>query len=180
LGLFSQSPNPSGAPWPVDVLTLEYLISGQVSPDAQKWGWSYFQLLEKGPARTFDVDVTAVKPTGARSAPALAGRRASFARGTAWVGLISRGEAADAVWEEWNGKWAGTPADVLLGPYALSGTVVSTDGAVPTAMLNDCFAVRDATITRVDGAGDGAAITAPRAVFMSAFVHTAAPSPPLA
>jgi hypothetical protein len=28
--------------WTLDVLTLDYLVTGQVDPDAQKWAWAYF------------------------------------------------------------------------------------------------------------------------------------------
>jgi hypothetical protein len=153
--------------------TLEYLISGQVEARAQKWGWSYFSPIEKRPAQQLEVTVAEARSTGARPAPSLAGTSASFAYGTALVALIPRGEETVKVWEEWAAA-VGQPvaAEVLIGPYALTGTVLSADGTL-SALLNDRFAVRDATFTRIDGAGDGAAIDAPRAVVATAFVHTA-------
>ncbi len=43
-----------------------------------------------------------------------------------------------------------------------------------SAILNDRIAVRDATFTRIDGAGDGAPIQAARAVVATGFIQTAA------
>jgi hypothetical protein len=59
------------SPWPVDVLTPEYLISGDVAPGDQKWAWSYFNPYEKRPADALTVAVTAARSTGALPSPAL-------------------------------------------------------------------------------------------------------------
>jgi hypothetical protein len=164
---------PPGEPWPLDVLTPEYLISGEIEAAAQKWGWSYFSPLEKRPARQLELRVTEARSTGARPAPPLAGTYASFAYGTAFVALISRGGATDAVWEEWAAAIGSpVPAEVFVGPYAITGSFLSADGTL-SVLLNDRIPVRDATIVRIDGAGDGAPIQAARAVVATAFVQTA-------
>ncbi len=161
-------------PWPVDLLTTEYVISGDIAAPAREWAWAYFQPVEKGPARTLDVEVSAAAATGARQAPPLAGTLASFGFGTALVAVIPRGPATLAIWEEWNGKAGGVPAEVLVGPYALVGSVATPDGTLGSAMLNSVLAVRDATVTRIDGAGAAAPIAAPRAIVATGFVHTGA------
>lgn len=179
MGLFSQETT-SGAPWPLDVVTLEYLVSGQVEAAAQKWGWSYFSPIEKRPAQALALTVAEARPTGALPAPPLAGTSASFAYATALVALIPRGEETDKVWDEWAGSVGQpVPATVLVGPYALTGNVLSPDNTL-SVLLNDRFAVRDATITRIDGAGDAAPIDAPRAVVSTAFVHTGVVAGPAA
>jgi hypothetical protein len=62
-------------------------------------------------------------------------------------------------------------AEVTIGPYAISGSLLSPSGGL-NFLINDRFAMRDATVTRVDGAGGP--IDAPRAVFSRRFVPTAA------
>ncbi len=88
--------------------------------------------------------------------------------------VIPRGAAADEAWDEWAAAF-GQPvaAEVLVGPYAMTGAVLSTDGTM-SPILNNRLAMRDATITRIDGVGDGAPIRAPRAVVTTAFVQLAA------
>jgi hypothetical protein len=163
MGLFDSKP--AAGPLPLDVLTLDYLISGEVQPDHQKWAWTYFSPLEKEPARALELTVTAVRSTGARPAPALAGTSASFAYSTALVAVIPRGPAADALWDEWaaGGMEQSVAGELLVGPYAVTGTFLSADGTM-SAVLNDRVAARDVVITRIDGAGDGSSIQAPRAV----------------
>jgi hypothetical protein len=176
MGLFSSDDPGSGEPWLVDVITLEYLISGTVEGVGQKWGWDYFQAMGgNGPARTFDVHVGEARATGALPAPALTGRLASFSQRTALVALAPRNDAAIAVWEKWN-TMAPVVAEILLGPYALSGSVLAPDGNPGTPILGDRFGIRDATLRRIDGAGDGAPISLPRATVESRFVHTAGPA----
>ena len=63
------------APWPVDVLTPEYLITGDVGATEQKSGWAYFNLYEKTPADTLTMTVTSARSTGALPAPSLVGTR---------------------------------------------------------------------------------------------------------
>jgi hypothetical protein len=175
LGIFGSSS--TGEPWPVDVLTLDYLFTGEVDAAAQKWGWTYLQIAApEQPAAGLDVQVSAVASTGTAPAPeALVGRRVSFGRGTALVALISRGPATDAVWEQWNHGFRAVAAEVLVGPYKLAGTMITPDGTVNAPMINVGFAVQDATITRIDGAGDGAPIQLGRGVVSTSFVHAAAP-----
>src|SRR3954469_23075419 len=117
---------PSG-PWPVDVLTLEYLVSGEVDEPGQKWGWNYFQVIGESPGRPFEVLVSAARPTGALADPALAGRRAYFTLASGLVALIPRGEAADAVWDEWNSSTDGVAAKLLVGAYSITGTALSVN-----------------------------------------------------
>ena len=62
---------------------------------------------------------------------------------------------------------------MLVGPYALVGSVATPDGTLGSAMLNSVLAVRDATVTRIDGAA-AAPIAAPRAIVATGFVHTGA------
>jgi hypothetical protein len=171
MGLFGNKA--PGEPWPLDVLTTEHLISGQVEPAGQKWGWTYFSPIEKRALHPLEITVTAARPTGSRGALPLAGRTASFAYRAAMIALISRGEATDKVWDEWAAA-IGSPvaAELFLGPYAVTGTFMSSDGTM-SVVLNDRIPVRDATFTRVDGAGDGTPILAPRAVVATALMQTA-------
>ena len=178
MGLFDSKP--AGAPLPIDVLTTEYLISGQVVPDNQTWAWTYFSPHEKQPTQALELAVTATRSTGARPAPALTGTSASFAYSTALIAVIPRGEPSDALWEEWAaGGMAGTVAgELLVGPYAVTGTFLTADGTM-SAVLNDRIAVRDATFTRIDGAGDGTPFAAPRAVVATNRMHAAIVAGPL-
>jgi hypothetical protein len=178
MGLFDSKP--ADAPLPLDVLTSEYLISGQVEPEKQKWAWTYFSPHEKQPAQALQVTVTAVRSTGARPAPALAGTSASFAYATAMIAVIPRGDPADALWEEWAaGGMTGTVSgELLVGPYAVTGTFLTADGTF-SAVLNDRVAARDATFTRIDGTGDGTPIQAPRAVVATNFMQAAIAAGPL-
>jgi hypothetical protein len=168
------------APLPLDVLTTEYLISGQVEPDNQEWTWAYFSPHEKEPTVALELSVTATRSTGARPAPALTGTSASFAYSTALIAVIARGVPADALWDEWAAGGMGPPlaGELLVGPYSVSGTFLTVDGTM-AAVLNDRIAVRDATFTRVDGAGDGSPIAASRAVVATNQLHAAAVAGPL-
>jgi hypothetical protein len=171
---------PAAAPLPLDVLTAEYLISGQVEPDNQEWAWAYFSPHEKQPTVALELTVTAARSTGARPAPALTGTSASFAYSTALTAVIPRGEAADSLWEEWAAGGMGPPlvGELLVGPYAVSGTFLTVDGTM-AAILNDRIAVRDAVITRIDGAGDGTPIQAARAVLATNLMQAAVVAGPL-
>jgi hypothetical protein len=165
-----------GEPWPVDVLTAEYLISGAIPEDRQRWAFAYFSMVESNIPRALEVAVTGARATGARADPPLAGTLASFAYGTAFIALIPRGPAADKAWEKWAAAFGQPVAgEILIGPYAVTGGVLSMDGTM-SPILNNRLAMRDATITRIDGAGDGAPIEAPRAVVTTAFVQLAAVS----
>lgn len=154
------------------------MISGEVDAAAQQWGWSYFQVVGPPPARTLDVAVTADRPISGVPALGWAGARASFAFRTGLVAVIARDDAALAVWEEWNGASPGVAAVVLVGPYAVSGTVLTPDGTMASVLLNPVFAVRDATITRTDGRGDPAPLPVARAVVGTAHAQGAAVAGP--
>lgn len=156
------------------MLTLDHLISGEVDVPAQKWGWSYFQIIEQRPAQTLDVTVASSRSTSGLPTLAWTGARASFAFNSGLIAVIARGPAAVAVWEEWNGKTAGIAAVVLVGPYAVSGTIVTPDGTLGPALLNHAFPVRDATISRADGKGDMAPIEAERAIVGTSFAQAGA------
>lgn len=160
-------------PWPLDVLTPDYLVSGVVDAAGQKWGWTYFSPVAPAPAQQLELVVSGVRSTGARPAPDLAGTRASFNYGTELLALIPRGPAADAAWDEWAAA-VGTPvsAEVFLGPYAVTGGVYSVDGTM-SVLLTDRFAVRDAVFTRIDGAGGGGPLEAPRAMVATRAVQMA-------
>ena len=62
-------------------------------------------------------------------------------------------------------------AELLVGPYSVKGSVLSQDGTLQP-VLNDRFPIQDATITRIDGAGDGQPIEAPKAMLGTAFLHS--------
>jgi hypothetical protein len=172
MGLFDSKP--AAGPLPLDVLTLEYLISGQVEPDKQKWAWTYFSPLEKQAAQALELTVTAARSTGAHPAPAFAGSSASFTYSSAMVALIPRGPAADALWDQWaaGGMGQAVAGELIVGPYAVTGTFLTADGTMST-ILNDRVAARDATITRIDGAGDAAPIAALRAMVATNLLQSA-------
>jgi hypothetical protein len=173
MGLFDGGSAGSGEPWQVDVVTLEYVFSGTVDAAGQKWGWDYFQAAGgRGPARTFDLHVADARPTGTHPAPAVTGQVVSFSQRTAMVALVPRDAPAIAVWEKWN-VMAPVAVELLLGPYALSGLVLSPDASPTTPILAASFGMRDVTLRRIDGAGDGAPLSLPRATVHSAFVHAA-------
>lgn len=167
------TPQP-GAGWPVDVLTADHLVSGEVEPPAQKWGWTYFALTQPRLTTSFDIRVTATASTSGLPAPAWTGAVASFAFHTGLIAIIPRGPAAVAVWEEWNAQFPSSPAVVLVGPYAVTGTVITADGWPGTGLINHAIAVREAAITRVDGKGDGTAIPAERAIISTQLIHAIA------
>jgi hypothetical protein len=170
MGLFDRGGS-SGTPWEVDAITLEYLISGRVEGDALKWGWAYFEFpVTSSPARPLELVVTEARSLGNLAAPELTGRRTAVARATALVALAPRDAAAIALWDQWN-TFPPVPADVLVGPYALSGSVLSIDGSATSPVLGGTFAMRDAVLRRVDGAGDGVAMELPRVSVESRFVH---------
>jgi hypothetical protein len=161
----------SEASWPVDVLTTDYLISGEVEVPAQKWGWIYFCTTEQRIAQSLDLRVTANRSTAGLPTLGWDGARASFGFRSGLVAIIPRGPAAAAVWDQWNASLPGAPAVMLVGGYAITATVLTADGAPGTALLNHSFAARDASITRVDGRGDGTPITAERAIITTQFVQ---------
>jgi hypothetical protein len=178
MGLFDSKP--AAAPLPLDVLTTEYLISGQVEPDNQEWAWAYFSPHEKRPAVALELTVTAARSAGARPAPELTGTSASFTFSTAMIAVIPRGEPADALWEEWaaGGMGQTVAGELLVGPYAVTGTFLTADGTM-SAVMNDRVAVRDATFTRIDAAGSSTPIAAPRAVVATNLMHAAITAGPL-
>jgi hypothetical protein len=160
-------------PWTLDVLTPDYLVSGQVDEPGQKWGCTYFSPVAQSPAQQLELAVMGVRSTGVRPAPQLAGTHASFNYGTQMLALIPRDEAAAAAWDEWAAAvGAPVPAEVFLGPYVLTGSVYTPDGTM-SVLLNDRFAIRAATITRIDGAGNATPIEAPRAMVASIAVQMA-------
>src|SRR5690349_5501611 len=121
MGLFGRS-EASGAAWPLDVLTLEYLISGQVESAAQKWGWSYFSPLQKDVPHELSLTVSGARSTGSLPAPTWNAATAGFAYGTSLVALISRGEATDQIWDKWAGSVGQpVPVEALVGPYTVTG-----------------------------------------------------------
>jgi hypothetical protein len=162
----------SGGSWSLDVLTLDYLVSGQVDPGAQKWAWAYFAMTEQRTPSALEVTVSDTRSTGTMAAPVLAGKTVGFSYQTGLVGLIPRDEAAAKVWDKWADLGDAVAAEVTLGPYAISGSLLSPSGGL-SFLINDRFAMRDATVTRVDG-GSGGSIEAPQAVFSTRFVQTAA------
>jgi hypothetical protein len=161
----------NGEAWTLDVLTHDYLVSGQVDPGAQKWAWAYFSMTEKENPSALEVTVSETRSTGSLAAPDLAGKTVGFGYQTGLVGLIPRDEAAGKIWDQWAALGEAAPAEVTIGPYAISGSLLSPSGGL-NFLISDRFAMRDATVTRVDGAG--APIEAPRAVFSTRFVQTAA------
>jgi hypothetical protein len=163
----------SGAPWSLDVLTLDYIVSGQVEPGAQKWAWGYFAMTEERTPKALELTVSGARSTGALPAPALAGKVAGFSYQTGLVGLIPRDEAAAKIWEKWAVLGDEMAAEFTIGPYAITGSLLSPSGGLDV-LINDRFAMRDATITRLDGSGPGTPIEAPQAVFSTRFVQTGA------
>jgi hypothetical protein len=170
VALFGERSN--GEPWAVDVLTLDYLVSGQVAPEAQKWAWTYFSMTEKNAPSALEVTVSETRSTGGLTAPDLARKTAGFSYQTGLVGLIARNEAAEQAWDKWAVLGDAVAAEVTLGPYAISGLLLSPSGGL-SFLINDRFAMRDATVTRIDS-GSGGPIEAPKAVFSTRFVQTAA------
>jgi hypothetical protein len=176
VGLFGSKP--AAGPVPLDVLTPDYLISGQVEPASHEWLWGYFATMEKNPPEPLQLTVTAAASTGARPAPALLGTTASFAYATALIALIPRGEAADALFEEWSTTWdQPLAAEMFVGPYAISGSFLT--GGSMAVVIGDRVAARDVTFTRIDGAGAWGPVQAPRAVVATALLQTAAVAGPL-
>jgi len=157
--------------WALDVLTLDYLVSGQVGDGAEKWAWSYFSMVEKDTPRPLEVTVSEARSTGALPAPDLAGKTVGFSYQTGLIGLIPRDEEAEKIWDQWAAIGDPAPAEVTIGPYTISGSLLSPSGGL-NFLINDRFAMRDATVRRVDGAGG--AIDAPKAVISTRFVQTAA------
>jgi hypothetical protein len=164
--------NSGGESWTLDVLTADYLVSGQVDAGAQKWAWSYFSMTEKEVPGSLEVAVSEARSTGSLPAPDLAGKTAGFSYATGLIGLIPRDEAASKIWDQWANLGAAAAAEVTIGPYAITGSLLSPAGGL-NFLINDRFAMQDATVTRVDG-GSGGPIDTPKAVFSTRFVQTAA------
>jgi hypothetical protein len=161
-------------PWPLDVLTPDYLVSGEVDKRGQKWGWTYFAQVPESTPDPLTLVVNAVRSVGARpEPPGLVGTRASFNYGTQMLAIIPRGPAADAAFDEWSTKF-GPPisAEIFLGPFVVIGKVYTPDGTM-SVVLNSRLAVADAQFTRVDGLGDAAPFSAPRALLASIAVQMA-------
>jgi hypothetical protein len=162
----------SGESWSLDVLTLDYLVSGQVGPGAQKWAWTYFAMTEQRTPSPLEVTVSGARSTGGLPAPDLAGKTVGFSYQTGLIGLIPRDEAAGKAWDKWAVLGDAVAAELTIGPYAISGSLLSPSGGL-SFLINDRFAMREATVTRVDG-GPSDRIEAPQAVFSTRFVQTAA------
>lgn len=172
MGLFGSKP--AAGPLLLDVLTPDYLISGQVEPAAQEWVWSYFSTVSKRPPRGLELTVTAAASTSGRPEPTLLGARTSFAYGTALIAVIPRSESAAALFEEWSTvQDHPVAAELLVGPYAASGSFLSDAGAIPT-VINDRVAARDVTFTRLDGASGWGPLQAPLAVVATGLLQVAA------
>ena len=59
--------NSGGEAWTLDVLTADYLVSGQVDSGAQKWAWTYFSMTaDKEVPSTLEVAVSEAAPPGHR------------------------------------------------------------------------------------------------------------------
>jgi hypothetical protein len=171
VGLFGSKP--VAGPLPLDVLTPEYLISGQVETAAQEWVWSYFSTVAKRPARALEMTVTGAQSTGGRPAPTLNGSTAAFAYGTALIAVIPRDPAGDALWDEWATVNDQTAAgELLVGPYAVSGSFLTGSDAM-SAVINDRLAARDVTFTRIDGSGAWGPVQASRAVIATGLLQFA-------
>jgi len=167
--LFGDQSN--GEAWEIDVLTQDYVVSGQVGPGAQRWAWTYLSMTEKNAPSALEVAVSGARSTGSLVAPVLAGKTVGFSYAAGLIGLIVRNDAAGKAWDQWAALGEEAAAEVTIGPYAISGTVLSPSGGLDF-LINDRFAMRDATVTRVDGSGGP--IDTPRAVFSTRFVQTAA------
>jgi hypothetical protein len=157
----------------VDVLTLDYLISGQVGAAALKWAWTYFSMTEKRAPSPLELTVSEARSTGDQAAPELAGKLVAFSYQAGLVGLIPRDEPASKAWDEWADLGNAEAAEFTIGPYAISGSLLSPSGGL-AVLISDRFSMREATITRIDGAGSGAPIEAQQAVFSTRFVQTGA------
>lgn len=143
----------SAEEWPIEVLTLDFLVTGRVGAAAQKWGWTYFATTAQRAAQELRVEVDAIQPTGKLAAPAWAGRTASFAYSNGLVAFIAREPATVAIWQKW-AAGIGQPvqAQFIAGPYVVSATILAPDGTLQV-MLSDRIAIYDATITRIDDSG---------------------------
>jgi hypothetical protein len=161
-----------GESWALDVLTQDYLISGEVGPAAQKWAWTYFAMTGQRTPSSLEMTASKAIPTGNAAAPDLAGKTVGFSFQTGLIGLIPRNEAAGSAWEKWAVLGDPSAADLTIGPYVIRGSLLSPSGGL-SVLINDRFAMRDVTITRVDGS-PSASIDAPTAVFSTRFVQTAA------
>lgn len=167
MGLFSKEPD---APLAVEAFTPEYAIAGDLTPASTKWAWTYLQTTgAQDPANALSVAAPAVRPTGALPAPAPA-QTAHLSIATGLIALAPRGGAADELWEEWAKLDKPVPARILAGPYLIAGNVLTPGGDVAAVMLGRAITVRDATLARVDGAGDATPVALPRVTVFLRFV----------
>jgi hypothetical protein len=162
----------NGESWSLDVLTADYLVSGEVGPAAQKWAWTYFAMTEQRTPAALEMTASEARSTGSLPAPELAGKPVGFSYQTGLIGLIPRNEPAGKAWDKWAVLGDAIAAELTVGPYAISGSLLSPSGGL-SFLINDRFAMRDATIVRLDGGSEGS-IEAPKAVFSTRFVQTAA------
>ncbi|MCU1393763.1 MAG: hypothetical protein JWM34_2191 [Ilumatobacteraceae bacterium] len=159
-------------PWSVELVTLAYSFVGTVDAAADKWANQSFTLQAGSSASPLTVVIDSIQPTSTTLPPDLRGRPASFRFGTGLIALAARNDAAIAVWERWNGSMTPLAGFALIGPYSLTGWFSSPDGTIGSTLMAPMFAVRDATLTRIDGEGPGFTTTMPRAVVSTALAHT--------
>lgn len=167
MGLFSKEP---GAPLPVEVFTAQYAIAGELTAGSAKWAWTYLQTAAgEDPASALSITAPVVRPTGGLPAPPPA-QTAHASLATGLIAVAPRGGAADALWDEWATFDQRVAARILAGPYLITGDVLTPGGDIAGVMLGRAIAVRDATLTRVDGTGDATPVALPRATVFLRFL----------
>lgn len=160
MGLFGSNKDDHG-PWPVEVLTLDHRIAGELAPESRSMAWTYMQSDGPPPAGSFAIEVAEMLPTGTRATPAAVGRLAHVRDGSGLVAILPRGGRTD---EEWDKRIAGkdrASATVVAGPYHLTGTLAFAGGKVEHVMHDRALHLLDVAITRTDG--EGLTVTASRA-----------------
>ena len=163
-------------PWSVEVVTLASSIVGTVDVAADKWANHIFSVQAAGSASPLTVLIADIRGTGAIVPPDLRGRQASFRFGTALVAVAARNDAAVAAWDRWNESMTPLPGFALVGPYSVTGWFGSTDGTISSTLIAPVFAVRDATLTRIDGQGSGFSTTMPRAMVSTSLAQIIVPN----
>ena len=162
---------PPPVPWQIELLTTEYVVTGQVVPDDQQLAELYLQYQSTTKNSGF-LTVTSPQLRSVRGLNAAATPGATWVANldTALVAVIPRDPASIAFAQENAPTQHSTPVAALVGPYHVAGTLRhGYDLGLVT--LEHSFAMTDIQVTVTAPGWADPPMTAPVAIVVCAHLH---------